>query len=171
MIDLDFSVKKSIEPDEAWLLRVDDWLEVTETLFLGDVVFSVDGMNFGVKNNYILAVADTLLTASDALVFYEEDIQIGYPEQPQNLLFQRQGKQAIISLVSNGETQQEASADLLVMCREIGKFSRRVIWRLFQEYPKLMNNQKLFATRCRHADLHLYYYALINNPLLCRSLF
>lgn len=168
MIVLDFSVRKSKQPNEAWLSQITDWGDLSDTIMEGDVQFSVNGIEFGVTNNFIIGVTDALVIGADSALFYEDRVWISYPEDLENLLFQRQGAQIRITSYHGRQIIHDTTVDALLLCREIGDFSRRVITYLFDEYPMVKENLSKF-TECPHLNLRSYYYRLDKNPCSPRS--
>ena len=168
MIYLDFCAKGSKDLEDAWFSKITDWIDLSDTIMEGDVLFSINGMEFGVTNNFIIGVTDALVIAADRTLFYEDRVWISYPEHFENLLFEREGDQIKVTSYHGRQIIDNTTVDALLLCREIGKFSRRVITHLFDEYPMVRKNISKF-TECPHVNLRSYYYQLDKNPCSPRS--
>lgn len=165
-VELDFAVRELRRPDDAWFAKTKDWGEISE-LMEGDVRFVVNGTDFGVKNNFIVAMVDTLLIALDRLVFYEDRIRISYPEHFENLRLEKQGKSVKLTSMHGREVLQETTTDFFLLSKAVGAFSKRVTRKLFEEYPLPIHNVAFFYG-FPHGSLRWYYYSLEKNPTLQR---
>ncbi len=170
MIVFNFSEKKFKQPKDAWFSTITDWSDISETLLFGDVQFSVNGLEFGVANNYIIGVVDSLVVGADRALFYENRVRLSYPGHFENILFERQGSMMKVASFHGRQMIQEAVVDTGFLCREIGKFSNRVVWHLFEKYP-LIESRFPSLTGCPHGSLRSYYHRTAKDPSLSQSFY
>lgn len=173
MIDVDFVIKNLGKSEKviSKCKNSTDWMDVSESLLSGDLKLLINGFDFGVRDNYIVAATDQLVLAIDSLIFYEDEVLFGYPERPQDIRLSRDGQWTNISREIKGEIQYETCVDTLFLCREVGRFSQRVVCKMLDEFPELMENQALMSPECPHIGIHLYNYRLKAHPSLMKSPF
>ena len=80
MFKCDYAITEKLHRDERWLQSVSDWPEFYENVFLGDFILEISGIDFGVKNNFILGAIDLMLCTIDQVIFYRKEAFFRYPK-------------------------------------------------------------------------------------------
>ncbi|MEM6583004.1 MAG: hypothetical protein AAF699_17115 [Pseudomonadota bacterium] len=169
MVNIEYVIKERIKASNASSFEIrkySDWMELSEQMFIGDLNLTLNGFEFGTKNNYLITATEELILALETLAFYEDEVLFGYPERAMDIRLEKKDVQIKIAREIRGVTQYETSIDATCLYREIGKHSKKLIFELLDEYPELAESPSLTGPVYPHFGLNLYYYRLSRYPTL-----
>lgn len=164
MVDIVLDYQLKDRPDDLTDERLSTtrhWHEVCELVMRGDLIFTVDGMDFGATDTSIIFATDMLLTATDALLFYTDYFSAGYEDEPDSIIFQRQAEVFRLSQTRSWGGGTTTDIDLLKFCTQLGDFSLRMLWQLLDDYPAMKKQLHLFTGPTgAHFNLQRYLFSI-----------
>ena len=121
--------------------------------FRGDIIFQINGEEFGGKNLYLLDFSRALIWSIHRLIFFKESVSTDYYERSGNLTYILKDDIVLLQMIMTKAVVREAECGVLDLARAAGIFHRRVTRAALEELPSLIDNADFLKTYPEAQDL------------------